>query len=433
MKQYFLNIQLVALCVLLASCSTKEHIDGTRENIVLSSEINEEAVDFDHSPVVLSNPQLNLSYPQSFMTSSKTHDPIVFPFIGREIWSANAGYESGVALRIASSPVVAEGKVFCIDAGGIVSAFDAKNGKKLWSTSTTIIDKDGQIGGALAYEDGKLIVTSSFAECFALDAKSGQILWRIKLPAPCKGDGITVYEGKALISCSNSSTQVVDINTGNTVWSHTGMSTDSTYIGSAGIAIGDGLAFVAYPSGEICALLLVTGELVWDGIISKTSLTDASRAFSHPRACPVYKDGVVYFSSANGQICAFDAKNGTRLWSSNYGSTQTPIVNGNSIFVFNGKSELVCLNAQNGKPKWITSLEKNVADVKDWYGMILIDQGIAMFSPDGQVSIVSPQDGSIKARRSVSLGFKGSLSLNPVVADSILYVLSDSAVLSAYK
>lgn len=433
MKNIFLSVGFMVLELMLTGCSTKEKIVGDRENIILPSEMNEGEVEFDHSPVILDEPQYNKSFSQSFMTSQKSYGPIAFPFIGREIWSANVGYESGNSLKITSSPIVAEGKVFCIDAAGIVHALDSKTGKKIWSSSTTIIDKDGQIGGALAYENGKLIVTSSFSECFAMDAKNGKVIWRIKLPAPCKGDGITIYEGMAFVSCSNSSLQVIDIENGKTIWSHTGMVADSTYIGSSGVAIGDGLVFVAYPSGEIYALLLVTGEPVWDGMITKTSLTDASRAFSHPRACPVYKDGFVYFSSANGQTCAFSAKTGAKVWQRNYGSVQTPIVSGNSIFIFNEKSEIVCLNTKNGNPRWITMIDKNTSDIRDWYGMILIDQGLAMFSPNGRVVIVSPHDGKIQAIKSVNLGFDGNVSLNPVIADSILYVLSDSARLSAYK
>lgn len=426
----YCGISCIILCTLLISCSSKDPILGERESIILSSDLDEKLV-FDKSQVVIDPSKENSEFLQSFMNSNKTYNPIKFSFPSKKIWSVKLGYESGDSLKITSAPVVADGKVFCMDAGGGVYAINQKTGEKIWKISTTLTGKDGQVGGALAYDNGRLIVSSSFSECFLIDAQTGKIIWRIKLPAPCKGDGITVYDGKAFLSCSNSSLQVIDIGSGKTIWSHTGMLVEASYIGSAGVAVGNGLVFVAYPSGEIYALLLVNGEQVWDAMFSHTSLTNAARAFSHPRACPVLKDNIVYFSSASGQTCAFEATTGNKLWSCNYGSVQTPIVSGNSMFIFSGKSELVCLNIQTGITRWIISLDKKNTDIRDWYGQILIDDGLAMLSPNGKLSLVSVYDGIIK--KTEYLALSGGVSLNPVISNSMMYILSDDAELSAYK
>ncbi|MDR2681713.1 MAG: PQQ-binding-like beta-propeller repeat protein [Holosporaceae bacterium] len=421
---------LAALVLLLNGCSQKEKLSGKREDIITSTAAA--TIENDKSPVILDKEELlNKDMPQPFLCATHCPAPLKLALSGHEIWSASLDFKNGKTLKIISAPVIAEEKIFCIDAAGIVYALGQQNGQRIWRTSVLIKGKDGQIGGAIAYENGKLIVTSSFSECFSLDAKNGKILWRIKLPAVCKGEGITVHNGKAFVMCANSSLQAIDINTGKILWSHSGTIVDSLYLGSAGVAIDDGLVFLTYPSGEIFALLEETGSVIWDSMFSKFSLTNSAHSFVHPRTCPVIKDDLVYFVASNEQTLAFNKKTGERVWISNFGGLQTPTVNGNSIFIFNSKSELVCLNKNNGKLRWISKLERDVNDTVDWYGQIMIGKHILMLSPTGKVSFVSPYTGKIE--KSITLSRGDNISVNPVVANSIMYVLTDSGELVAYK
>jgi outer membrane protein assembly factor BamB len=297
--------------------------------------------------------------------------------------------------------------------------------------STTIIEKDGQIGGAIAYDQGKLIVTSSFSECFCLDAKNGKIIWRIKLPAPAKGDGITVYQGKAFILCQNCSLQVIDISSGKISWAHSGILVGSTFLGSASVAIADDTVFVAYPFGEIFALAANSGNVLWDATFPKHFAIGSAKIFTHPRACPVVCDGIVYFVAANGKTVAYEIKTGYPLWSSNYGGIQTPILSGDSMFLLNATGELLCLNNKTGKLRWSRKLIlDNSGKISDWYGQILIRDHILVVSREGNVFIVSVYDGKIKKTAKIAAG---EIAANPVIADAIMYLLLDSGAIAAYR
>ncbi|MDR3186859.1 MAG: PQQ-binding-like beta-propeller repeat protein [Holosporaceae bacterium] len=421
------------LSLLLVGCSSKEPLTGTREELVIA-EIGDGKIssEFDASPVALDAEKYNGEYPQAFFDASHCYSPMKFSLSPAEIWSSSLDFESSGSIIMTAAPVIADGTVFCVDAGGIVYAIDQKTGRRLWRVSTTIVGKDGQIGGAIAYGGGRIIATSSFSECFALDAKDGKILWRIKLPATCKGDGITIANGKAFISCSNSSLQVVDISNGKVLWSHSGMVSDATYIGSSGAAVVDGVVYLTYPSGEVYALLEETGAVIWDAMMSKFSLTNVSRAFAHPRACPVLKNGVAYISAANSQTSAFDAKTGKLIWKNDFGSVQTPIVSGNSIFIFNTKSELVCLNRENGKKRWSTRLAEEEEHISDWHGMLLLKDNLLMISPRGRLTFVSVYDGKVGKIMDMDDGGDG-ISVNPVIADGTMYLLMNEGKISAYR
>jgi outer membrane protein assembly factor BamB len=425
---------LGVLGLLLVGCSSKEILKGTREELIVSESDVEIKVENDSSPVV-TEPlmEINSQFTQAHFNSSHCYAPLHFSTtLATELWRGSLDFESTPSLKATASPVVAEGKVFCIDAAGVVYAFDQNTGKKLWRRSVTLVGKDGQIGGAIAYDDGRLIVTSSFSEGFSLNAQDGTILWRIKLPAPCKGDGITIHNGKAFVMCSNSSMHCVDIGNGKILWSHSGMMADTTFLGSSCAAVDDGVVYFAYPSGEVYALLEETGSVIWDAMLSKFSLTNASNAFSHPRASPVVKDGVAYFVSANEQTTAFDIKNGRQLWRNDYGGIQTPIVSGNSIFVFNAKSEVVCLNKNTGKKRWLANLTTEKEELADWYGMILIKDHLLMVSPRGRVIFISIYNGKIEKTMDIS-DSENAISVDPVIANGVMYVLMNCGKIAAYK
>ncbi|MBQ3565358.1 MAG: PQQ-binding-like beta-propeller repeat protein [Alphaproteobacteria bacterium] len=420
------HIYIYVCFLALAACSQKENLKGHRENIELAAESNPSLK--DDAPVVLGDVLHNSNFVQSAYSAQHWYDPLAIKIRTlSEKWSASLDFESSDQIRPLSSTVAAEGKVFCMDAAGIVYAFDEKSGHLIWKISTTHKNKDGQVGGALAFSDGHLIVSTSFAEAFSLDAKTGSIQWRKKIPAPCKGDGITVDSGKAYLLCDNGVLQVLNISDGSVIWAHSGMPTFTTYAGSAGVAVCDGVVYVAYPSGEVFALL-ENGSVLWSAIISKFSFSNASKSFSHPRACPIVKDNILYVVCASRQITAFDIKNGNILWQRDHGSTQTPALSGNSLFIYDDNSELVCLNKDTGNVKWSKKLSDNSEIV--WYGPILSSDGLILTSSKGNVICLSAKDGStIKAFDADSAG----ISVPPTVANETLYILGDSGKLAAYK
>jgi len=419
------------LGTLLVSCSSKEKLKGERTAIILSEGADSVALSTDDIPVELDTVGKDMSCVQPFYNATHMYAPQKFSCDFKELWSSNLDFESEPTIKMATSPVVTNGKLFCMDAGGIVYAIDVKTGKRIWRKSTTIKGKDGQVGGALAYADGLIIVSTSFAECVAFNADNGQMAWRIKLSAPAKGDAITVYDGKAYIVCANSTLVVIDTKTGQTLWSHSGIQAESKFLGNAGVAIDSGTVYVTYSSGEIFALQIENGSVLWDSMVSKFSLTNTAETYPHPRACPVIKDGVLYVVAANGQTIAINSSSGETMWTADCGSVQTPIVSGNSIFIINYNSELICLNRMTGKKKWNTLLD-NSDHISNWYGLNLCGENICVLSPYGRMTIVSAKDGTTKKHVNI-VNSNDAISLNPVIANEIMYIQINSGKVVSYK
>ena len=398
------------LGLVFTGCSSKESLKGERKDIVLS-EIQKDAL--DSTPVFIDR-----------STSVLGKDI-------RLLWQSDMKYGNSKSLRMVSSVAVGNGRVFSLDAGGLVYAFDVKTGNQLWRKTTTLKRKDGQIGGAIAYGDGKVIVTSSFAEAFAFDEKDGKILWRVKLPACCKGDGVIISNGKVYMLCDNSSLQVLDIRDGKFLWSHSGMMMDVTYLGSAGVVVQNDVVYLAYPSGEVFALLS-NGSVLWSAMLSKFSFTRSEDSFSHPRACPVIKDNLIYFTGSNRQVTAFDISSGTVVWKKDFGGFESPLVSGNSLFVLNSSSELVCVNKDTGNVRWIHKLKSRDDEYNEWFGPIQSGEDLLVLSSDGVLARVSAADGSVKSYHRLG-DFGQGITTRPVIFENDLYFYTNDGSVWAYK
>lgn len=398
------------LGVFLVGCSSKEPIKGERKNLILS-EIQKDEI--DSTPVIIDRSDFEL-------------DKNI-----RLLWQSDMKYGNSKSVRMTSSVVVGNGRVFSLDAGGLVYAFDAKTGRQLWRKTTTLKRKDGQVGGAIAYGDGKVIVTSSFAEAFAFDEKNGNILWRIKLPACCKGDGITISNGKVYMLCDNSSLQVFDISDGKFLWSHSGMMMDVTYMGSAGVVVQNDVVYLAYPSGEVFALLS-NGSILWSAMLSKFSFVRSEDSFSHPRACPIIKDNLIYFTGANRQVTAFDISSGAVVWKKDFGGFESPLISGNSLFVLSSPSELVCINKDTGNIRWISKLKSGDDDGNEWFGPIQSGEELLILSSRGLLVKISATDGKVKSYHKLG-DFDQGITARPVISGNILYFSTNDGSVWVYK
>src|SRR5581483_4414780 len=73
-------------------------------------------------------------------------------------WRSGFGKGSNRTWHITAPPVAADGRIFVMDGGDDVSAFDLASGHEIWRVNLTPRSRhNGQaFGGGLAYADGKV-------------------------------------------------------------------------------------------------------------------------------------------------------------------------------------------------------------------------------------------------------------------------------------
>lgn len=348
----------------------------------------------------------------------------------KEVWDASVGSGAGAG-RILSTPIVADGRLFALDTRGTVTALDTLNGQGLWVASITPEGESGAIiGGGLSYGEGKVFVTSPYAEVLALDAKTGEILWRYSTQSPVRA-APTYANGKLFVLTISNQLEVLDVEKGNRLWEHAGITEIAGLLGTASPAVSRQVVIVPYSSGEIFALKAENGQPLWSETLSAARRPDSLSAISHIRALPVIDENKVLVVGHNQRMAAFDLLRGEKIWERSIGGTRTPAVIGDYIYMVNSHNELICLTKDYGQVIWVEKLASDPESPTKviWQGPIVAGDKLFLVNIKGGLAAFDPKTGKFISERKVNT----SVSLPPIVAQETLYVLTDDARVIAFR
>ncbi|HXP31786.1 MAG TPA: PQQ-binding-like beta-propeller repeat protein [Stellaceae bacterium] len=349
-------------------------------------------------------------------------------------WHADIGDGASRYGRITAQPVVEDGRVFVMDANDTVSAYDAKDGHRLWRFDTQPKDmKDQAYGGGVAIAGDRLYVGTGYGQVLALEAATGKEIWRHNMMAPVHGSP-TAAEGRVFAVTVDNQLEVVSAADGHVLWTHTGIPEPADLLGAPSPAVEGDIVVAPYSSGEIFALRVENGRVLWSDSLATPHPLGALSSLADIRGAPVIDRDRVFAVSHSGLMVAIDLRTGDRVWEQDIGGTHTPWVAGDFVYVIANDQELLCLGRQDGKIRWARDLpryedEKKKKDPLFWTGPVLAGDRLIVISSQGEAFSVSPYTGAPLGRTE----FPDSVFVTPAVAGATLYVLTSEAVLIALR
>ena len=368
--------------------------------------------------------------------------------LGR-VWTAKIGQGSGSRARLASAPVVADGRVYTIDTQAVVRAFDANSGAEVWSAQVgSAQDRRGGkswlsgestgahgvlFGGGVSYDGGRIYATSGIGDAAAYDAATGTEIWRVRPGGPLRG-APTIANENVYVTSQDNQLYALSPADGSTRWTGSGTLELAGVFGTAAPAASQGTVVAGYSSGELNAYRYENGRVVWQDALSRTSISTSVGSLSDIDAEPVIDNGRVYAIGQGGRMVALELNTGQRIWEINVAGISTPWVAGDWIFVVTDQAQLLAIARSTGKVKWMTQLRR-FRDEKDkkgqvgWVGPVLAGDRLILANSQGELVNVSPLDGSVQS--TVDTDMRVSLPL--VVANNTLFVLHDEGRLTAWR
>lgn len=358
----------------------------------------------------------------------------------RQTWSADAGQGTSKLGRISASPIVAEGRIYTLDASGTVSAFSLSGGSAVWrATLQPTVDSNkkvafnasnlfslggsdgGGYGGGLAADGGRIFAASGFGTVIALDPSSGKRLWEKNVGAPVRAsptasaERVFVVTTEGRIICLSSAD-------GTELWSARGLPQQASLTLNASPAVDGDIVIAPFPSGDILALKIADGTTIWTENLARsrttsqmTSLSDAAR--------PAIDTGVAFAIGHGGRMVATQVKTGERLWSLNVPGTQTPWVAGDSVFVVDTSGQLMAIARQDGRVRWTAKMPGGTT----WSGPTLASGMLWLASNKGQLVGVEAATGRVASQNDIG----EPVYVAPIVAAGKMFVLTDNAKLIA--
>jgi outer membrane protein assembly factor BamB len=320
-------------------------------------------------------------------------------------------------------PLVIDGKVFTLDAGGTVSAFSAASGGKIWSVSLTPENEKSKegFGGGLAFDGGRLYAATGYGTVVALDANNGAVAWTKRVGKPIRSSP-TASGGKIYFVSTDNILYTLSQADGEQLWTSRGLPQPASLLSNVSPAVGGSTVIASFPAGDVAAFEVGSGQKAWSDSLARSSETTAAGILGDP-ARPVIDRGVVFAVSHGGKMIAIAESNGQRLWTRNLASTQMPWSAGDSVFVVDLSGKLVALNRADGNVRWVADLPAKGR----WNGPVLAGGKLWLVSGEGLLVGVDARTG--QALSQVDLGTQ--VFVTPVVAGGRMYILADNAQLIA--
>ena len=350
------------------------------------------------------------------------------------IWTAKVTGANPRA-RLAASPVMSDGRIYVVDTTARVTAFDANTGAQIWSNALEI-EKDGKpsrFGGGVSATGTNVFATNGVGDVASLAADTGALVWKKRPAGPLRG-APTLSNGNVYVMTQDNQIYALRQSDGEAQWNEAGPVAASGIFGVGAPAAAQGTIIAGYSSGELAAYRYENGRSLWSDTLSRTAMSTSVSTLTDIDADPVIDRGRVFALGKGGRMASYELVSGQRIWEINIAGISTPVTSGEWVFVMTDEARLLCVARSTGKIRWISKLQRYKNEKKkkkpiSWYGPVLAGGRLVITNSHGAVWSVAPDEGT--ATEILDVG--NDVSLAPIVAKNILYILDDSGRISAFR
>lgn len=457
---------VAALGVLVSGCSmfdsvggwfsapSKSKLKGERISILTNEDALKPDPTLADTRVVLPKPYRNSEWPEpgGYASNAMYHLEATGPL--QQIWDVDAGKGSDIDSRLTAPPIVAAGRVYVLDAAAHVRAFNAQTGEKLWEAdvapkggepgffnsasfgligSSNRVDPTKGFGGGVAFDNGRVFVSSGFGDVVALNAADGKQIWKTSLGVPIVNAPVA-NGGRVFVSSQDNHFYALAQSDGRKLWDHQGITESAGILESTSAAVAGEFVIVPYTSGELFAIRVQNGRPAWNDMLTRSGAVTALSELDDIAGRPVVDRDLVFAISHSGIMAAINLSTGGRSWSRDIGGIQTPWAAGDWVYVLTTDNQLFCLQRKDGRVKWIHQMPR-WEDQEDksgpivWSGPVLVSNRLIVLSSTGKAASVSPYTGQLLGEIDIPDG----TMIAPVVANDILYLVTRDGRLVALK
>ncbi|RUO80306.1 outer membrane protein assembly factor BamB [Idiomarina tyrosinivorans] len=349
----------------------------------------------------------------------------------RVLWDGDAGdgigdYYSKLSLAIDY------GKVFAADREGIVKAMDKKTGEQIWQVDLHDLYKIGveydrgffgnlfaptepaRISGGLTVSYETLFLGTENGEVVALNTNDGSLKWHTEV-----GNEVTakpaVGEGKVVVHTSAGRVFALNAETGEELWRYDGSLPPLTLRGVSAPAVEAGGAIIGDSSGRAMVLIMENGQQAWSARVGMPSGASELERLSDIDATPVIRGSIVYMVAYNGDLVALDLRSGQVRWRREYSSFEDLTVTENAIYLTNDQSHVFKVTREGGNELWSSAelFGRELTAPVEFGNYVVVGDF------EGYLHWFDQDSGKLVGR--MDIGGDG-IYAHPVVDDNVLYV-----------
>ncbi len=416
---------LLCVMLLLTGCGTDKKMAPKEGRISIHSDSHHQLVK-TQDPVYLDEVHSDISWQQA-NANARNHIP--HGQIGTHIakkWSRNVGKGLSADYFVLPEPIIVNQKIYVLDSALRLTVLDENTGSQINQIQLPLSEDMGMNSIGLSSDGEQIYIVCGNGVVYATDL-SGKIIWEYNTHAILRS-APTVANNLIFILSGNNELFVLNAKDGTEKWRYKNIKTDTNLFGMGKVAVSKGIAIVPFSSGEIIAFDIQTGMIQWaDTLLSYRTFSPIDD-LSHIVASPVIVNDTVYLVGNAKKTGAYALQTGDVRFIQNIGGQNTPVVNGNALFMITTQNTLIALNTTNGHTVWETNLTSKETNGIAWKGPVLINNQLVIVSNKGDILFIDALNGSLKQHLQ-----NESFSNKPILGTNKVIFYTNDADLIAYQ
>jgi len=327
---------------------------------------------------------------------------------------------------ISPSPLFYNNNLVFYDNKGEITLYD-ENQKTLWKNNFyNKSEKKIRPRLNFALKNNILIVTDDVAKYYAINIDTGELLW-IKTNIVPFNSNIKIKNDVFYVVDYKNILRSISIKDGSEIWN---LKTEESLTKSntkISIALDDKNIYFNNSIGDITAVNIKSGQLVWQLPTQNNNISQ--NAFQLSNSELVINENTIFFSNNKNEFYSIDSATGLINWKTEISSDLKPVVIGKLIITISEKGYLYIIDKKSGNIIRINDLYKNYKDKKRNQitptGFFVALNKIYLTNSDGKLIIVNSNDGNILNVVKVS----GGKILQPFINENNLFLISNGSII----
>jgi outer membrane protein assembly factor BamB len=242
--------------------------------------------------------------------------------------------------------VFKEDSVFFITDDGVFTKLSQDTGNVLFSKKIDLKIKTGLFGGL----DNYFFFTDQRNFLTKIDDK-GNLIWSIKLTNSLNLSPF-FYKNQIIIKFINNKIESFDVDSGLSLWSYERQNPPLSINVQSPIEVANDVLYSGYPGGKVVIIEPESGSFLTELTLSRPKgVTEIDRTNDVAGNLGIV-DNLLFASSYNGEITAFDRASGSKIWSrkiSSYHGISTDKIN---LIVAHENDSIYNFDLKSGKTIW---------------------------------------------------------------------------------
>ena len=325
--------------------------------------------------------------------------------------------------QVMASPLVFNDNIIFADDTGTIFSINQR-GKINWKKNIykKIYKKIYKHLSFSIYKD-KIYIADNIGFIYVISSESGKLIWLKNYEIPIKSN-IKIFDNKIFVINQDNRLLCLDIEKGSKIWDVRSISSFIKSQNFLALAISkEGDLITLNSSGDLLKVKANNGQVDWS--LNTTSPTVALDNVFFKSSEIVISDNDIIFS-ASSLTFSINLSNGYLNWQIDIGTKNTPIIDGNNIFLISDNGYYVNLDRNSGKIIWSTNILKILKKKKQMTqitGFIMGSGKIYATTLNGYLIVCSAVSGNIEYFKKIGK----QITAAPIINDGSLYILTENS------